>query len=159
MLLGMPPGVLSFAFAILDVLLEIFRIGVSLAELSEDHEAFAALADVIHCLVGVYETPLPMDLNEVKPTVADYSRKTVEEIVGVEVPGGYALDVLHMVIPLGWQEPEGWVPSLLTKQLEGGIIVVEEYLMILRGPPLKNLRRFIRRFFLIWLLVAASLLL
>ena len=64
-----------------------------------------------------------------------------------------------MVIPLGWQEPEGWVPSLLTKQLEGGIIVVEEYLMILRGPPLKNLRRFIRRFFLIWLLVAASLLL
>ena len=100
-----------------------------------------------------------MDLNEVKPTVADYSRMMVEEIVGVEVPGGYALGVLHMVIPLGWQEPEGWVPSLLTKQLEGGIIVVEEYLMILRGPPLKNLRRFIRRFFLIWLLVAASLLL
>ena len=32
-----------------------------------------------------------MDLNEVKPTVADYSRMIVEEIVGVEVPGGYAL--------------------------------------------------------------------
>ena len=90
-LLGMPPGVLSFAFAILDVLLEIFRCGVTLAVLSEDHEAFAALADVIHCLVGVYETPLPMDLNEVKPTVADYSRKTFEEIVGVEVVGGYAM--------------------------------------------------------------------
>ena len=53
----MPPGVLSFAFAILDVLLEIFRIGVTLAKLSVDHEAFAALADVIHCLVVVYETP------------------------------------------------------------------------------------------------------
>ena len=48
LLLDMPPGVLSFAFAILDVLLETLRCGVSLAELSEDHEAFAALADVIH---------------------------------------------------------------------------------------------------------------
>ena len=99
-----------------------------------------------------------MDLNEVKPTVADYSRKTVEEIVGVEVPGGYALCVLHMVIPTGWQEPEGWVPTLPTKQLEGGILVAEDYLHILRGPPLKNLQRFLRRIFLIWLLVANLLL-
>ena len=87
-----------------------------------------------------------MDLNEVKPTVADYSRKTVAEIVGVEVPGGYALCVLHMVIPTEWQDSEEWVPSLLTKQLEGGILVAEEYPMILRGPPLKNLQRFLRRF-------------
>ena len=48
MLLGMPPGVLSFAFAILDVLLEIVRCGDTLAVLSDDHEAFAALADVIY---------------------------------------------------------------------------------------------------------------
>ena len=87
----MPPGVLSFAFAVLDVLLEILRIWVSLAVLSVNHEAFAALADYIHCLNVVYETPLPMDLNEVKPRVADYSLIIVEEIVGVEVEGGYAL--------------------------------------------------------------------
>ena len=91
LLLDMPPGVLSFAFAVLDVLLEIVRCGVSLAELSVNHEAFAALADYIHCLNVVYETPLPMDLNEVKPRVADYSRIIVEEINGVEVVGGYAM--------------------------------------------------------------------
>ena len=91
LLLDMPPGVLSFAFAVLDVLLEIVRCGVSLAELSVDHEAFAALADYIHCLSVVYETPLIMDLNEVKPRVADYSRMIVEEINGVEVVGGYAM--------------------------------------------------------------------
>ena len=99
-----------------------------------------------------------MDLNEVKPRVADYSRIIVEEIVGVEVIGGYALDVLRMLILTDWQEPEGCVPSLLLKQLEGGILVAEEYLMILRGPPLINLQRFLRRIILIWLLIARLLL-
>ena len=141
LLLDMPPGVLSFAFAVLDVLLEIVRCGVSLAEPSVDHEAFAALADYIHCLNVVYETPLIMDLNEVKPRVADYSRMIVEEINGVEVVGGYAICVLPIVNSVDWHLSEGWVPSLPTKHLEGGILVGEEYLHILRLPLLKKLQR------------------